>query len=164
MNFLRKLFSGLDKKSIPDTGSMPTRVLNFQFTPISENGPKFAQQFIDAIKKNENVELDYSIDTLNFVDKFLQQFSDEGLTVNDFAETIFVAGSYVGQVMVVNKNGVWIGQEEVNLPDGVRMMPIIIKLPNGNIADPIAKSFKRFHYGEVENIEYFYQVFTADKT
>jgi len=164
MSFLKKLFGGQEKKSKPDSGPMPTRGLNFQFTPTPDNGPKFAQQFVDAIKKNDNIELDYSVDTVNYVDIFLQQFSDEGLTVNDFAETIFVAGSYVGQVMVKNNNGIWIGQEEANLPDGVSMMPIVVKLPNGNIVDPIAKAFKRFHYGDTENVKYFYQVFSADKT
>ncbi len=163
MSFFKKLFGGQDKKHIPNNGPMPTRGLNLQFTPTPDNGLKFAQQFVDAVKKNDNIELDYSVDTLIYVDKFLQQFSDEGLTVNDFAETIFVAGSYVGQIMIKNSNGIWIGQEEVNLPDGVSMMPIVIKLPNGNIADPIAKAFKRFHYGDTENVKYFYHVFTVDK-
>lgn len=164
MSFFKKLFGGQDKKPNPDNGPMPTRGLNLQFTPTPNNGQNFAEQFVSAVKSNDKIELDYSVDTLNFVDKFLQRFSDEGLTVNDFAETIFVAGSYVGQVMINNDNGVWISQEEVKLPDGVSMMPIVVKLPNGNIADPIAKAFKRFHYGDTENVEYFYQVFTADKT
>jgi hypothetical protein len=164
MSLFKKIFGERNKKRKPDDGPMPTRGLNLQFTATPDNGIKFAQQFVDVVKKNENIDLDYSIDTLDFVDKFLQRFSDEGLTVNDFAETIFVAGSYVGQVMIENNRGIWIGQEEVNLPDGVTMMPIVVKLANGNIADPIAKAFKRFHYGDTENVEYFYQVFTSDKT
>ncbi len=164
MSFFKKIFGGQDKKPNLDSGPMPTRGLNFQFTPTPDNGIKFAQQFVEAVKKTENTELDFSVDTLDFVDKFLQRFRDEGLTVNDFAETIFVTGSYVGQVMVNNNNGIWIRQEEANLPDGVSMMPIVVKLPNGNIIDPIAKAFKRFHYGDTDNIKYFYQVFTSDKT
>ncbi len=83
--------------------------------------------------------------------------------MNDFAETIFVAGCYVGQVMIKNNDGIWISQDEVKLPDGISMMPIVVKLPNGNIADPIAKAFKRFHYGGTDNLRYFYQVFTTDE-
>ena len=164
MSLFKKLFGGQDKKPNQDNGPMPTRGLNLQFAPTPDNGQKFAEQFVGAVKKNDNIELDYSVDTLNYVDKLLQRFSDEGLTVNDFAETIFVAGSYVGQVMIENRNGIWIRQDNLNLPDGVSMMPIFVKLPNGKIADPIAKAFKRFHYGDTENIEYFYQVFTVDKT
>lgn len=163
MSFLKKLFGGQDKKSKPDNGPIPTRELNLAFPPTPDNGEKFAQQFAGAVKRNENVDLDYSVGTLEFVDKFLQRFSDEGLSVNDFAETIFVAGSYIGQVMIKNNNGIWIRQEEANLPEGITMMPIVVKLPNGHITDPIAKAFKRFHYGATDNIQYFYQVFTSDK-
>jgi len=160
MSFLKKIFGKQNIK--PDAGAMPERSLNLQFEPLPQNGEKFAQQFVDAVKKNEKKELDYSFGTLEFVDSFLQRFSDEGLTVNDFAETIFVAGAYVGQVMIKNNNGKWIDQNEVvNLPKGISMMPIVIKLPNDNIAEPIAKAFKRFHYGATEGLVYFYQVFTT---
>ncbi|MDR6941551.1 hypothetical protein [Mucilaginibacter pocheonensis] len=159
MSFLKRIFG---KQSVkPDTGAMPKRSLNLQFEPIPQNGERFAEQFVNAVKKNENKELNYSFDTLEFVDNFLQRFSDDGLTVNDFAETIFVAGAYVGQVMVNSNNGMWIDQKEVSdLPQNISMMPIVIKLPNNNIADPIAKAFKRFHYGTTDSITYFYQVMT----
>lgn len=160
MGLFDKLFGGKKKD---EKGPMPSRNLNFQFTPTPDNGLKFAEQFRGAVKANENIDLDFSVETLNFTDTFLQRFRDEGLTVNDFAETIFVAGCYVGQVMVQNNGGEWIRQEDANLPDGVTMMPIVIKLPNGTITDPIAKSFKRFYNGEADNISYFYQVFTTDQ-
>ena len=162
MNFFRKLFGAKEKNPTPDSGPMPTRGVNLQFPPTPDNGHKLAQQFVDAVRNNENIKLDYAVSTLDFVDQFLQRFSDEGLTVSDFAETIFVAGAYVGEVMVKNNNGIWIKQEEVNLPVGVSMMPIVVKLPNGKIADPIAKAFKRFHYGDSDNVKYFHQVFTSD--
>jgi hypothetical protein len=164
MSFFKKLFEKQNKKSNPNDSPMPTRGLNLQFAPTPDNADKLASLFVEAVKSNENTELNYSVDTLDFVDSFLQKFSDEGLTVNDFAETIFVAGSYVGQVMVQNNNGVWIKQEDANLPNGVNMMPIVVKLPNGNICDPIAKAYKRFHYGNTDNVKYFYYVFTNDKT
>jgi len=161
MSFLKKIFR---KQNInPDTGAMPKRSLNLQFEPIPQNGEKFATQFVDAVKKNENKDLDYSIETLTFVDDFLQRFSDQGLTVNNFAETIFVAGAYAGQVMINDNNGIWIDQNKVDdLHQNISMMPIVIKLPNGNIVDPIAKAFKRFHYGATDSIAYFYQVFTTE--
>jgi hypothetical protein len=162
MSIFKRLFGGLNNKANSDTGPIPKRGLKLQFPPIPENGQNFAQQFVSAVKKNEGVRLDYSVDTLKFVDNFLQRFREEGLSVNDFAETIFVAGSYVGQVMVANNNGKWISHMEVNLPRGVSMMPLVVKLPNGNIADPIAKAFKRFHNGEIDSLNYFYQVFTKE--
>jgi hypothetical protein len=163
MSFFKNLFGKRDHKK-PDKGPMPTRGLNLQFTPAPENGHKFAQQFVDAVKNNDKIELNYSIGTLEFVDKFLQRFSDEGLTVDDFAETIFVAGAYIGEVMIKNNDGIWLKQEDANLPNGVTMTPIVVKLSNGNITDPIAKAFKRFHYGEIDSIIYFYHLFAKGKS
>ena len=162
MSFLKNLFGGQGNKK-PANGPMPTRGLNLQFIPTPDNGHRFAQQFVDAVKNNDRIELDYSVGTLQFVDKFLQRFSDEGLAVDDFAETIFVAGAYVGEVIIKNNDGTWLRQEDANLPKGIVMTPIVVKLSNGNITDPIAKAFKRFHYGDTDNINYFYHVFTQDK-
>lgn len=140
----------------------PNRGLNLQLEPIPENGKALSEFFCGAVKENEGLELDYSIDTLNFVDQFLDNFSKE-LNVDDFAETIFVAGCYSGQVMIENANGQWIKQEDANLPGGVNMMPIVVKLPNGAVCDPIAKAFKRFANGETDNLIYFYQVITTSE-
>lgn len=160
MGLFNKLFGG---KKRDDSGPMPNRNLNLQFDMTPDNGLNFAEQFREAVQSNENLDLDFSVDTLNFTDNFLQRFRDEGLTVNDFAETIFCAGCYIGQVMVHNNGGKWIKQEDANLPDGVKMMPLVIQLPNGTITDPIAKAFKRFYNGAGDGIPYYYQVFTSDK-
>ena len=158
MGIFDKLFGSKKQDKV---GYMPTRKLNFQYDLVPENGAKLSEQFRSAIKANENIDLDFSKDTLEFVDSFLQRFRDEGLTVNDFAETIFVAGCYIGQSMVKNNEGIWIKQEDANLPNGVTMMPLVIRLPNGTVTDPIAKAFKRFYNGDEDNIPFYYQVFTS---
>ncbi|XOV67663.1 MAG: hypothetical protein ACFHU9_00560 [Fluviicola sp.] len=156
MSILKNLFGKKDEKP---RQVFPNRGLNLQLEPTPKNGKGLSEFFIGAVKENEGINLDYSVDTLNFVDQFLENFSKE-LKVDDFAETIFVAGCYCGQVMIENANGRWIKQEDANLPNGVIMMPIVIKLPNGTVCDPIAKAFKRFANGETDSLSYFYQVFT----
>src|SRR5688572_23776947 len=104
MGLFDKLFKGKKKD---DFGPMPTRGLNLQYSHTPENGLNFAEQFRSSVKAIENIDLDYSVKNLEYVDKFLQGFREEGLTVNEFAETIFVAGCFVGQVMVSNNGGVW---------------------------------------------------------
>jgi len=146
-----------------DSGPMPKRPMRFQFELISENGEKLADQYKGAVEKFEGVNLNYSIESLEFVNIFLQKFRDQGLTTEDFAETIFIAGCYVGQVMVINHHGQWINEKEALLPEGISMMPIVIKLPNGTITDPIAKAFKRFYNGTIDNLAYYYHVFTNNK-
>lgn len=159
MGFLKKLF-GEKRENFVDF--LPTRGMNLKFVPEPANGEKLAEQFVSVIKKNENIDLNYSVSSLDFVDQFLQNFKNDGVSVNDFAETIFVAGCYVGQVMVLNNSGVWIKQEDADLPEGITMMPIVVKLPNNKVCDPIVKAFKRFSNGEVDSVKYFHHVFTSD--
>jgi hypothetical protein len=159
MGIFDKLFVAKKKSN----GYMPTRKLNFQFDLIPENGSSLSEQFRNAVKSNENINLDFSEKTLEFVDTFLQKFKDEGMTVNDFAETIFVAGCYVGELFVKKNRATWIKQEEANLPNGITMMPIVIRLQNGTVTDPIAKAFKRFHNGNEDNLSFYYQVFASGK-
>ena len=74
---------------MPDSDNIfPTRPLNLKYTVIPENGLKFAELYRDAVKRFDNIDLDYSVESINFVDSFLQRFKDENFTVNDFAETI----------------------------------------------------------------------------
>ena len=159
MSIFKNLFG---RKSEKSKKVFPNRRLNLQLEPKPENGKGLGDFFKGAVKENEGIELDYSTDTLNFVDQFLENYSKE-LKVDDFAETIFVAGCYCGQVMVENASGQWIKQEDANLPNGVNMMPIVLKLPNGTVCDPIAKAFKRFANGESDNLSFFYQVFAINE-
>lgn len=162
MSFFRKLFGSKKEPPGDSGGPMPSRSLKLPFAPVPENGASLANVFAQAVLRIDQAELDYSVASLEFVDQFLERFRREGLSVNDCAETIFVAGCYVGQVMVNQCNGNWVRQEEAGLPEGVTMMPSVVKLPGGTIADPIAKAFKRFYYGESDSIFYFYQVFTNE--
>jgi hypothetical protein len=100
-----------------------------------------------------------------FIEYFFHNMRKEGVKVNDLAETIFVAGCYVGEVMIRNAGGQWTNLAEVTgLPENMIMMPIVVTLDNGYRANPIAKAFKLFYNGETDSIVYFYTVFTSLKT
>lgn len=157
MGILNKIFGDKAKKS---KQIFPSRGLNLQVEPTPENGKELGEHFRGAVKELEGIELNFEIESLEYIDSFLEEYSKQ-LKVDDFAETIFVAGCYSGQVMVENALGTWIKQEDANLPNGVNMMPIIIKLPNGTVCDPIAKAYKRFGNGAIDSLTHFYQVFTT---
>ncbi len=141
MGLFDKLFRG--KKA----DLIPKRPLRLQFPPAPDNAHIFAHQYVDVVKNNDRFQLDYSVPTIEFVDRFLQRFADAGITSNDFAETIFVAGAYVGQVMVLHKQAQWISSRDIQTPTTQRMMPIVLLLPNGTITDPIAQAFRRYVKG-----------------
>jgi hypothetical protein len=158
MSLFGKFFSRNNQKQ--NGNPFPTRPLKLQHTISPENGERFARQFYEAVKNIEKIELDYSPSSIEFVDNFLQRFKDKGLTVDQFAETIFTAGCYVGQVFVTNNSAYWIRKEDGLLPNGIQMSEIIVKVDEKTVCDPISKSFKRFYYGDIDNLAYFYSVFT----
>lgn len=158
MGIFKKLFAAKKK----DSGPIPTRDLMLQFSIKAENGGAFANQFKDMIKKKQSIDLEYTIDSLTFVDNFLQKFKDDGTTVDEFAEVIFVAGCYVGQTIIMNCESEWVDRDEANLPENIGMSSMLVRAPNGAICDPVGKTFKRFYYGESESVVYLYHVFAAE--
>ena len=153
MSFFKKLFGGGKSNDF-----IPTRPLKLQYEVTTDNAAKFANQFVEIINNNERVGLNYSIGTLAFVDQFLERFKRQNVSVDKFAETIFVAGCYVGQTMLLNAGGNWIYNPDIALQDGVRRQPILVKMANGNVVDPITKAFRRFEKGESDSLVKFYQV------
>lgn len=146
MGFFNNLFG--NKKADP----VPKRPLRLQFTPAPDNAHLFAQQYVDVVKNNDHFQLDYSLESADFVDHFLQRFADAGITSTNFAETIFVAGAYVGQTMVLHRGAQWIYSQGLQT-SGQRLMPVVLLLPNGNITDPITQAFRRFSFGKKENLK-----------
>lgn len=145
-------FIGMFNRESP----FPNRQLRLQYVPAPASMPLFARQYAELIWQNDKFQLDYSPATVRFVDAFLQRFRDAGITAHNFAETIFVAGAYLGQVMVQHAGAQWVPVGEAGLPANASMMTVVLRLPNGTVADPVSKAFKRFHYGEKESLEKFY--------
>lgn len=158
MNFLQRLVSVFKSTKAP-ANPMPQRTLNLQYEILPENAAAFAEQFVDIIRNNERVGLNYTIGTLVFVDDFLERFNKKGVPLDKFAETIFVAGCYVGQVMIFNHGGEWIKEADANVPN-VPLSPLVVRLSNGLIADPLTQAFKRFTKGKSESLMMFYHALT----
>lgn len=150
MGFFDRFFGGANRDPIPK------RPLRLQYTPSPETAPVFAQQFVDVVRNNDRFQLDYSIASIEFVDRFLQRFSDAGVSNDKFAETIFVAGAYVGQVMVLHLGARWIKASEIKTTVRQPMMPIVIALPNGSCTDPIYQAFRRYVNGQKENLQQYF--------
>jgi hypothetical protein len=160
MRFLNRFF----KRTKKEENIYPSRTLNLQYEIYAANANRFAEQFKEAVKKLENLELDYSVKSIELVNSFLEKFRKEGLAVNDFAETIFLAGCYVGEVFVKNKKGTWIDAKDFaqHFPPGFSPTSILLKVGESKFADPIVKAYKRFSLGEAESLTYFYEVFAKD--
>jgi hypothetical protein len=136
--------------------------LRLQYPPTPEAAPKHAELCVSAVKDIEEVELDYSVESLETLDGIIEKLRQEGVTSDKVAETLFTFGCYVGEVFVRNAGGRWCSPEGTSMA-GATGFPLIIQLGSGGYCNPIGKVFKRLEQGVEHNLPYFYQVFTSGK-
>ena len=129
---------------------------------VPENAASFAASTVDKVRGIAQIELDYSVGSLQHVDALLGQFHSDQVSVNDVAITLFCFGCYVGEVIVRNNPGArWSsvapGTTESSLNSG-----LLVQLPSGTVLNPIGKVEKRLLNGEVDSVPYFYYVFVQN--
>lgn len=132
------------------------RALSLPAMPTPDAAPELARRAVEAALKVSGINLDYSPASLHHVDAILDGFRKPGSDV--MAETIFVFGCYLGEVMVRNAGYVW-----VDTPTDLarHLGALTVHHPDTDShANPISKAFKRVDYGEPDNLTYFYRVFT----
>jgi hypothetical protein len=134
-------------------------VAELKYDIVPENAPLFAADIVASAKNIDGVTLDYSVKSLEEVDRIIGRFHEQGKTVEEIAETVFGLGCYVGEVFVKNVGGSWLAatQEEIENVYGV---PLIVQLKNQVTANPIGKIIKRLENGDEDNIPYFYRGIT----
>ncbi|MBU8820423.1 hypothetical protein KL864_31595 [Mycolicibacterium goodii] len=134
------------------------RGLRLPAPPDPEHAAELAQRAVDAARNVSGVELDYSPASLSLVDGILEEFREPGSDA--VAETIFVFGCYVGEVLVRNAGYEWVNTP----PEAARYtFPLTIyRASTAGHANPIGKAFKRVDNGGTDSVAYFYSVFATD--
>ncbi|GAA1076646.1 hypothetical protein [Tsukamurella strandjordii] len=131
------------------------RALRLPAAPVAANAAELAVVAVDAARSVAGLELDYTPGSLRAVDEVLDGFREPGSDA--MAETIFVFGCYVGEVLVRHAGYRWIDTPN----DGVQFVGPLSVVSGGQYASPINKAFKRVDEGEVDSVAYFYEVFSA---
>jgi hypothetical protein len=129
---------------------------------VPENAPKFAAKIVGMAKKLDDIDLDYSPESLEKVDEMFESFrGDESVTPHSIAATLFSFGCYVGEVFRrANPGSRWVtlpdDQTESSLNSG-----LVLKLRSGTTVNPIGKAEKRLVNGEGDSLHYFYRALMA---
>jgi hypothetical protein len=128
--------------------------------PIPENAQGYAESAVNATKRIDKLDLDYSPKSLEIVDGILDRFHRDRVPVDQIAAALFAFGCYVGEVFVRHCGGIWRKEDDTEMA-GLAGFFIVVELPNNKICNPIGKVFKRVRDGEAESLPYFYHVFTT---
>jgi hypothetical protein len=135
------------------------RPLKLKYEPTPDNAPLFARDVVASTARITGDVLDYSVDSLVVVDRILQSMRAKGVSAEQFAETLFSFGCYVGEVFVRHAGGRWIQTPEQWL--AATGMRVCIELPGQKrLCNPIAKTFKRLENGEADSLAFFYAAFS----
>lgn len=110
-------------------------------------------------EKLDGVKLDYSPNSIEYVDKLILTFRKEGMKPDDVKKTLIVYACYVGEVAVRNLDAKWELPNEEQRKFGFENTGITTK--NGLFSDPIQKAFKLLINGEEDSLVTLYQVMQA---
>lgn len=104
--------------------------------------------------------LDFSVASINAVDNIIEDMRNDGCTPDQIGETLFGFGCYVGEVIIRNAGGKWIDVADSPIVTALGC-PLIIQIGEEDYCNPIGKVFKRLENGEVDSLQFFYQVLVA---
>jgi hypothetical protein len=120
-----------------------------------------AESIVATAARIDHKTLDYSVESLGWVDATLFEFHQDGVQVSDVAETLFRFGAYIGEVFIRNNPGAkWVSAPEDGPFAGA--WPLVSMGPE-ELVNPIGRAFKRVEYGVGEDLLYFYDVFARGR-
>lgn len=137
MNFLVKLLQKSNKSLISNT----------QMLKIKDKSTNFA---LNNNINNENNLFDYSANSIKYIEELIYNSKNEKNILSN--EEIFQAGLYFGETLKQIIGGEWIISTQHNLP---KNMNFVVKLKNGNIANPIGRILKYNTYGEQYSLDLY---------
>ena len=129
--------------------------IRLRYPASPENACDHAQIAVDLAREEYDAELDFSPESLELVDSLVESLREEGLDGEGAAETLFVLGCYLGEVMVRLLGGSWVPTSRSSLR-GVSPWPMVVALADGSAWDTIGKAYKRLELGDTEYLPAFF--------
>ena len=129
--------------------------LRLQYPAMPVNARDHAELALKVAREQYDTDLDYSPESLEWLDSEVDSLREDGLDAEEAAEALFVFGCYLGEVMVRNLGGSWAPTPRSPLKD-VSPWPMVVTLPDGSAWDTIGKVYKRLELGDSEFLPTFF--------
>jgi hypothetical protein len=129
--------------------------IRLRYPASPENAADHARIAVDLAREEYDAELDFSPESLDAADSLVESLREEGLDGEGAAETLFVLGCYLGEVMVRGLGGAWVPTSRSSLR-GVSPWPMVVALRDGSAWDAIGKAYKRLELGDSEYLPAFF--------
>jgi hypothetical protein len=129
--------------------------LELRFPATPDTAKDHARLAVKVAREEWDLVLDYSPHSLERLDAQIEGLREDGLNGEDAAETLFVIGCYLGEVMARTLGGQWSATARSPLRD-VSPWPMVVTLPDGSAWDAIGKAFRRLELGDSEYLPAFF--------
>lgn len=129
--------------------------LRYPATP--ENAPDHARIAVVLARDEFDTELDLSPGSLEALDALIDSLREEGRDAEEAAETLFVLGCYLGEVLVKSLDGSWLSTPRSALRE-VSPWPMVVALGDGSAWDAIGKAYRRLELGDSEYLPAFFEM------
>jgi hypothetical protein len=129
--------------------------IRLRYPASPENASDHARIAVGLAREDYDADLDFSPGSLEVADALVESLREEGLDGEGAAETLFVLGCYLGEVMVRGLGGAWVPTSRSSLR-GVSPWPMVVALPDGSAWDAIGKAYKRLELGDAEYLPAFF--------
>ncbi len=129
--------------------------LELRYPASAEGAHDHARLAVELFREEFELELDWSPASIEDVDGRIETLRDDGLAASEVAETLFVMGCYLGEVMVRALGGRWVPTRASAIAD-LSPWPMVVALPDGSAWDPIGKVFRRFELGDSDYLPAFF--------
>jgi hypothetical protein len=120
------------------TGELLPIRLDIAPTPSTVLG--YAQDAIRSMQKVYGIDMDYSPDSLAYVDRALREWRDGGATVEQVTKSLYALGSYAGEVVRELGHGRWMTPPEKQFGE-LDGLFLYVRLPGNREWRPIALAF-----------------------
>jgi hypothetical protein len=123
---------------------------------IVTDAKKSAEWIANALNSS-GYKADFSVESLKEIERFFNEHSQDGkpkpggLLSEQLGNRIFSLGSYVGEVIIRQYGGEWIGDDK----DPQAEMNIEVKLKGKVSLYPIQKTMKRLRNGKEDNLHHY---------
>ena len=130
--------------------------IRLRYPASPDNARDHAQLAVVLARDEYDAELDFSPESLDLADSLVDSLREEGLDGEGAAETLFVLGCYLGEVLVRRLGGEWVPTSRSSLR-GVSPWPMVVALADGSAWDVIGKAYKRLELGDSEYLPAFFE-------
>src|SRR3954471_24318929 len=89
--------------------------LKLKYEPIPENASELASLIVASVMKVDNIALDFSEKSIEYVERIIDSFRRENVPVHQIGETLFCLGCYLGEILAKNDGGAWVSTASTDM-------------------------------------------------